>query len=337
VAKRDSLVADQQTLETAREYKSELFLKMFAGAQNVRARGASAAQVQSPLSILPLHHNVVGVGYGSKISYGAGGAVIENELAVRVYVRSKLPPSQVPSGSKVPAKINGMPTDVIAVGDITALARPVKCGASVGHHAVNAGTLGCLVKRVTDTTDERFILSNNHILAKTNKARKGDSILEPGPKDGGTVPIAELTDYEPISFTEPNVIDAAIARVLDPGDVLPEIYDIGYVEPDLKTAVLYQSVRKYGRTTKHTVGVVMDIAADIWVGYGTESAGFENQLAIHGVNGDFSDPGDSGSLVVDAVERRAVALLFSGGIGITYANPIEPVLGHFGVEIISKP
>lgn len=337
MAKRESLVADRQTLETAREYKAELCARMFANAQGARARGSSAGQQPSPLSVLPPHHNIVGFGYGAKVSYGAAGAVIENELAVRVYVRAKLPAAQLPSGIKVPAKINGLPTDVIPVGDITPLARPVMCGASVGHQAVNAGTLGCLVRRSGDQGGDRYILSNNHVLARANKGKRGDQILEPGAQDGGTVPIAELSDFEKLDFGGTNHIDAAIARVLDPGDVLPEIYDIGIVEPDLKTAVLYQSVRKYGRTTKHTVGVVMDIAADIWVWYGSDSAPFENQLAVEGVSGDFSDHGDSGSLVVDAVERRAVALLFSGGRGITYANPIEPVLARFGAEIISTP
>lgn len=100
-------------------------------------------------------------------------------------------------------------------------------------------------------------------------------------------------------------------------------------------AVLYQSVRKHGRTTRHTVGVVMDIAADIRVTFGTESADFENQLEISGVSGGFSESGDSGSLVVDAVTRRAVALLFAGGGSATFANPIGPVLSRFGVEIVS--
>jgi len=334
MAKRDSLVADQQTLETAREYKSELFARMFADG---RARGSSGAKVTSPLSVLPPHHNIVGVGYGAKVSYGAAGAIIENELAVRVYVRSKLAPSQIPSGGKVPTKINGLPTDVIPVGEITALERPVMCGASVGHRSVKAGTLGCMVKRIAETTDERYILSNNHILAYANKGKKGDPILEPGPNDGGIELIAELTEYASISFTELNLIDAAIARIVKPDDVLPEIYDIGYVAPDLKTAMLYQSVRKYGRTTKHTVGVVVDLAADVWVWYGPQAAGFENQLGVQGLNGDFGSPGDSGSLVVDAVERRAVGLLFSGGGGLTYVNPIEPVLARFGAEIISMP
>lgn len=332
--RRESLVADQQTLHTAREYKSDLYAKMFAGAQGGRAKGSSAAKVPSPLSALPPHHNIVGFGYGAKVSYGAAGAVIENELAVRVYVRSKLPSSQIPTSGKVPPKVNGLPTDVIPVGEITAFDRPVLCGASVGHRSVNAGTLGCVVRRISETEDERYILSNNHILANVNDGKVGDPILEPGPKDGGTEVIAELTDFEPISFADLNTIDAAIARIVNPGDVEPEIYDIGRVAPDPKTAVLYQSVRKYGRTTQHTVGVVVDLAADFWAWYGPQPAGFENQLGIQGLNGEFGAPGDSGALVVDAVDRRAVGLLFSGGGGLTYVNPIEPVLARFRAEII---
>jgi hypothetical protein len=37
---------------------------------------------------------------------------------------------------------------------------------------------------------------------------------------------------------------------------------------------------------------------------------------------------------VDAVQRRPVALLFAGGVGLTFGNPIGPVLARFGVEIL---
>jgi hypothetical protein len=338
MAKRDSLIADQETLEEARQYKTELLMKMFAATQSASARGASAAKKISPLSLLPLHGNVVGVGYGSKISYGASGAVIEDELAVRVYVRTKLPQAEVRSANRVPPKINGMPTDVIAVGELTFFARPTSCGVSIGHRDVTAGTLGCLVRRLEDESDDRFILSCNHVLANFNKATIGDPILEPGAADGGGAypPIAELTDFELLRFTEVNNIDAAIARVLKREDVRPDIHDIGYIEQPAGPASVYQSVRKYGRTTRHTMGVVMDIAADFRARAGTELIDFENQLEINGVSGTFSECGDSGSLVVDAVTQSAVALLFAGGGGSTFANPIGPVLSRFSVEIVSK-
>jgi hypothetical protein len=44
--------------------------------------------------------------------------------------------------------------------------------------------------------------------------------------------------------------------------------------------------------------------------------------------------GDSGALVVDAVTPKPVALLFAGGSGVAFANPIEAVLARFSVEIL---
>lgn len=99
-------------------------------------------------------------------------------------------------------------------------------------------------------------------------------------------------------------------------------------------AALYQSVRKHGRTTRHTIGIIMDLAADIRVRFDTNFASFEDQIAAIGAGGQFGSGGDSGSLVVDAVTRRPVALLFAGGLDTTFANPITPVLDRFDVEIM---
>lgn len=96
----------------------------------------------------------------------------------------------------------------------------------------------------------------------------------------------------------------------------------------------FQSVRKQGRTTHHTVGIITDLSADIRVRYGAEIALFENQISISGINGPFSAGGDSGSLIVDAVSCRPVALLFAGGGNITFASPIQGVLDRFDVDII---
>src|SRR4029077_10867515 len=124
-------------------------------------------------------------------------------------------------------QVNGVPTDVIPVGDLAALALPTSCGVSVGHFMISAGTLGCLVQSTAPGTGDHFILSNNHVLANTNSGTKegpgvpGDDIWEPGPLDGGMAPaIAQLTDFEPIVFGSlpagsKNTIDAAIARVLN--------------------------------------------------------------------------------------------------------------------------
>jgi hypothetical protein len=320
------VLADTDVLKEARALKSSLKARLFG----VDAAAASAANAGWAAAV-PDGSNVVGVGYGAKVTVGAG----LDELAVRVYVRTKLPLSELADADRVPGDVDGVPTDVIQVGDIMAFARPGPCGMSVGHVAITAGTAGCLV--TIDSARGTFILSNNHVLADSNAANVGDHILEPGPLDGGQPnnPIAELSDFEKIAFGgPPNAIDAAIARLIDPTDMTPDIAKIGRVVDPPVAAALYQSVRKHGRTTRHTVGVVMDLSADIRVRYGTQVAEFEDQIAIVGAGGPFSDGGDSGSLIVDAVTKQPVALLFAGGGATTFGCPISPVLARFGATIV---
>jgi len=312
--------------DQAREVKTAFLQRMFgvASAEDARSAGVTALSTAT----LPAT-NILGVGYGAKITSGAAIDV----LAIRVYVRAKIPRGALSQPDLVPDHIDKIPTDVIPVGDLAAQApRPVKCGVSCGHFHTSAGTIGCLV---TSNGTNRFILSNNHVLANTNDADLRDNILQPGLLDGGVQPIARLTAYQPIDFDgEPNEIDAAVAELINPADVTSEIDTIGPVVAPPMPAALYQSVRKRGRTTLQTIGIITDLAADVRVRYGTDVAQFNNQIAVTGVNGAFSAGGDSGSLVVDAVTRRPVGLLFAGGGGTTFCNHIPNVLDRFGVRIV---
>ncbi|AHY48357.1 Hypothetical Protein RradSPS_3074 (plasmid) [Rubrobacter radiotolerans] len=324
-----AFVADEGLLRAARPYKAELLGRMFA----------LDAAVEGPLAgRIPAGSNVVGVGYGVKVTAGSG---VSEGPCVRVYVRAKVPARELAASETVPGEVNGLPTDVVPVGEVIARSEgpsrsPVPCGVSVGHYRITAGTLGCLVRRRGEDGEERYILSNNHVLADSNAGSRGDPVLQPGPADGGDPekPIAFLSDYEPIDFSGANTVDAAIAALIDPDSVRPEIISIGRVEQPPLRAALYESVRKRGRTTLHTMGVVVDLAADINVGFDRRTAAFEDQIAVTDVGGPFSSGGDSGSLVVDAVTRRPVGLLFAGGESITFVNPIDPVLDRFGAEIL---
>lgn len=294
----------------------------------------------------PISGNIVGLGIGSKMMDGVAIAGVDS---VHVYVRAKIPKGQLATGEAIPAKFGKLPTDVIEVGDVTAYQplqswqrfgrhRPTLCGVSVGHPNVTAGTLGCIVEK----DNKHYILSNNHVLANCNQATNGDKIIQPGAADGGKSPaddLAELTDFLPLDFTgAANEFDAAIALIGDNAQttVEPEIIDIGRPLKTIKAPVKYQSVRKHGRTTGHTVGVVMAVSVDLWVGYGAHGkAWFEDQISIMGVGSSpFSQGGDSGSLIVDAVTLEPVGLLFAGGGLLTLASPIDRVLSHFGVSIV---
>jgi hypothetical protein len=297
------------------------------------------------LNAIPQGNNILGFGYG--IKYVAGQR-IDGDLVVRVYVRSKLPPSALSPQEMIPSEINGIGTDVVVSGDIRAFARPTECGVSVGRSNTGQGTLGCLVKK-NDGTPGKFILSNNHVLANLNNAIPGDNIFQPGGNGSGaslpiTQLIAKLSDFEPLNFQGgANFIDAAIAEVINPRDVLPDIKLIGRVTNPPIDPVEGQFVEKTGSTTFRTDGIVDDIVGAIPVAYGNVTINLSRQIRIVKRFVDqFSNPGDSGSLIVETLSNRPVALL-NAGDGIpnrnipntqTFASPIAPILQRFKIEII---
>jgi hypothetical protein len=118
----------------------------------------------------PLHSkNVTAVGIGRKVTAG----VTTGELAVRIYVRDKLPKRHL-GRRAFPARLDGIATDVIVSGPFRAFGeniaaarashRPVSPGISIGFahgDRIIAGTLGAIVER----GGAKFYLSNNHVLA----------------------------------------------------------------------------------------------------------------------------------------------------------------------------
>jgi len=94
-----------------------------------------------------------------------------------------------------------------------------------------------------------------------------------------------------------------------------------------ETAWLNQSVAKSGRTTGLTCAAVSALDLDVNVDYYLDCAEtkpyltktFAHQLAISG--NQFSDAGDSGSLVVDSGNAEPVGLYFAGGNDIIRRKP----------------
>jgi hypothetical protein len=333
--RKRQLVRNEEGLRTATALKAELLARVF---------GPTAASLGHGL--FPPDDNIVGVGYGVRTS---GGKVVSDDPTLRVYVRSKKAASSMSRAERIPARINGTATDVIDVGEIVACAlppagpqaapRPTSCGVSVGHPAVKAGTLGCLVRRIGVDNGERFILSCCHVLVDLNAPQLGDEIWQPGSHDGGQPPpIARLAAYKQIDFgSGPNAFDAAIARLDNPAHVTEDILEIGRVRLPLCTVAAPMVVKKRGRTTKLQSGVVTDIAADVSVGYqalSSQRATFEGQIVIQPSAGKFADGGDSGSLCLND-QCAPFGLLFAASSnGIGFANPLVDVLGHFGVDIL---
>jgi len=243
--------------------------------------------------------------------------------------------------------------------------RPIQLGTSGGN--INdrsefyccSGTLGALVQ---DAADVKYILGNNHVLARTNAAAIGEAINQPGQIDQNcdqVGAVADLSDFVELLFDgSANVADAAIAQIrlgvcsdndgnpVDCVDTNGSILDIGQVSSNTVAAVLNKKVKKSGRTTGLTSGSISAVDVTVDVGYSDECGGsttkvarFVNQFLVK--PGKFSSGGDSGSLTVEADEvdpvdglPRATGLLFAGSRLYTVANPIDAVLTQLGVTMV---
>jgi hypothetical protein len=298
--------------------------------------------------------NVVGVAVGLKMT----AAKPTKKWSIVVLVEKKLPKSEVPKASLVPAELDGDPTDVVEVGKIEPLlfngkVRPAMPGFSIGHFNITAGTFGCLVHDVRrccckpekncgcstyadEYAGDYLILSNNHVLANVNAGKPGDLILQPGPFDGGIFPsdaVATLERFEPIVFGRSgyNLVDAAVARPQFSRNVIASI--IGIVIPrGVSQATIGGLVIKAGRTTQMTVGRVLAINATINVFYGAPGlALFRHQIITTAM----SAGGDSGSLLMDR-GLNAVGLLFAGSAFVTIYNHIADVEFALGVRPVTS-
>ena len=65
---------------------------------------------------------------------------------------------------------------------------------------------------------------------------------------------------------------------------------------------------------------------------GTVRAFFTDQIRIQGFNGSFSQPGDSGSLIVEDGSNKPTALLFAGNGQTTLATPIQTVMSALNID-----
>jgi hypothetical protein len=236
-----------------------------------------------------------------------------------------------------------------------------------GNHVQDCcgGTLGALV---ADSSGRSYILSNNHVLARSDHAGFGDAIVQPGLIDNncaplgsgsGVAPIATLTNWLPLSSKSTNA-DAALALVTSRAvDLSGSILELGARQADGtlaaappgisssggkgEAASLALRVAKSGRTTGLTCGSVSAVDLDISVDYYEDCAEtrpyltrtFTHQIAVSG--NAFSDAGDSGSLIVDAANAEPVGLFFAGGLdsnGISQgvATPAPELLAEFSAQ-----
>lgn len=242
----------------------------------------------------------------------------------------------------------------------------VKLGTSGGNINDTAtgvccsGTLGSLVT----LSGTQYILSNNHVLAKSDggvagSGGTGDAVSQPGLIEtncsvSGTQTVAHLSQFFNLQSGPTPKVDAALAQVVsglvdsggnilllgatqtngvpDPG---APAQGAGITPTQAMAAPHNGLVAKSGRTTGLTCSTVlaMNVASsvDYYQHCGDTTPAFTvNYTDLISVSGgDFSAGGDSGSLIVTQDTAEAVALLFAGSDAESVGNPVGDVLTAF--------
>ena len=301
--------------------------------------------------------------YSVAIGYKQVKGEKTKNLAIVVGVGKKLPCAQLSRKESIPFEINGIPIDIVELGNIRAFSidpkkkhRPIFPGISVGHKNVTCGSIACFVNR----DGEKVLLSNNHVLSDSNEAEIGDEIWSPGSFDFGdsSCKIGELLDFIPIYMggtqieTKCNIFEG-MARVINKAASLFDrkhrmvVVDtqaknnevdaaICSVDVDYKLDIpeigvpkgivepnLGMEVHKFGRTTSYTTGTVEQIDVTVNVAYGEGP----NKVATFEdqiILSPMSAGGDSGSAICTK-DGNLTALLFAGSDKVTIASPMSKV------------
>ncbi len=279
------------------------------------------------------------------------------------------PPASFDSGKPVTitataqaSASNSASATAVVVDNTLSQAGAIKLGTSGGNvndttaQSCCSGTLGSLIQR----GGTFFILSNNHVLDKSEQGTVGDNIGQPGLVDNNCAPgktVANLSEHaalKPASGTTgaaPSNVDASIAAVVAGNvDTTGSILDLGPVSGSSITAAPPSltlanpatvlgtagaiTVAKSGRSSGLTCSNLGSITTTVQVDYDASCGGataftatFSNQIIING--GNFSAAGDSGSLIVTSDTARPLGLLYAGNNTGTAANVITDVLNAF--------
>lgn len=216
--------------------------------------------------------------------------------------------------------------------------RPLHIGLSIGHINGGSGTLGGFVE---NEEGRQCILSCNHVMALYGQIDDDDPnrIYQPGKTDKQgmvyTDAIGRLSDYVPLSDSDPNQSDSAIA-ILNKGiehlsNIIPTNY--GFLHegetirtlPDPSESRIPLSkgmkVYKIGKSTGQTFGYLSALSVDNVVINAAFQRNkpyvFDNVIEVDWqTTAEMSAPGDSGSLAYIEYENKlyAIGLLFASGI-----------------------
>ena len=266
------------------------------------------------------------------------GEEVPGTRVIRFYVTKK---EDVPPEHQIPRRVwrwfRQYETDVVEIGEVELLTRPLKPGDSIGHYMITAGTAGAFIY----ANNKKVILTNNHVAANISftigaRARIGDPVLAPGRYDGGKITMTDAQDtigslmaYVPLDPFNENTVDAALVQPL-----LRSMLDHDCVGRLCGETTEKQHLYFYGRSSGYKAIQVLDTSAHILVNARVAILEFTDQLLFKPP----SIPGDSGSVLRD-VNCNLHGLVFAGSREVGFANKMVHVVNEFarlGIELTER-
>ena len=298
--------------------------------------------------------NVMGYGNGKKITKGKE----TNKECLQVFVKKKVSTRRLKPEEKVPKQVEDQITDVIEIGgecvaysvDHKKRFRPIKPGISGAHGQTTAGTIGLVVYRegiyIGDVqvgflgrsiewlkqhfpqiiSKKSFWLTNNHVGALENDGELGDAFIQPGPLDRGYEKVGYLYDY--VMLKNMATVDACLIRPLVESLVDETILDKGKPK-GVATPVIGMKVKKSGRTTGLTTGIVKATGVTIQIQYSRLGSVYLKDCMLLS---NMSAGGDSGSAVLDENDN-VIGLIFAGNSTISIACDINNVFDALKIQL----
>lgn len=305
-------------------------------------------RVEDELLALP---GVIGVDIGEKVT----GGLPTGRAAIVVYVCAKGPEHP----GQIPYEMLGVPTDVVAetivphramvtrdAGTVAAERhRVLRGGIGIGParsfrvvppevpkagEYVIAGTLGAFA--VTRDEQRKVLgLTTFHVGCVDDSWSVGDGFVHPSRVDGGVPGTDEVAVLDRAALA--GSVTAAGLR-MGGRPLRAEVVDVGAITGSADARV-GSTVRKRGRTTRLTYGVVASTDATIRLDFGNGIGVriVRDQIRVHSAER-FGDHGDSGAVLVDA-DNQVVGLYLAGSGTTGFANPVGPVLRQLDVELLT--
>jgi hypothetical protein len=277
------------------------------------------------------------IGFGHKEQKGQ----ILSDWVFRVYVDEKRPLDQVEPTERVPSIVDGIGTDVIALGTtIPECTRgTMNPGDKISREAHDVseegGSIGCFVRRALDGGGTGvFLLSNDHVLYPGVSSSAPLNIFHPELVTFAGVqcnsPISTLP-ATPIAFRERKLVgsklfylDCALARLVDKLKYENVVPDATFSK-DLRDlsggAASLPTIRKLGATTGKSRGTITEVAHERDK---DDNSGKETVFELRCVAVEGPSYEETYELAASEDIATVVAAFASGGIKATPVDPLDP-------------